>query len=159
MIFHAPVAPFNKEKDGFYSVTFPNVPAFREEPRMPPEDQVRAWMLVYYTRRSDKETPQGYWNYYGKKVYEVTKGLIKVNDDIRRAATEAIGDAATPEQKLQRLFEYCRAKVKNAYDDASGFTDADREKMKKNNNPGDTLKRGMGTGEDISLLACLCRRV
>ena len=52
--FHGTNSPFVKEKNGFYSTTMTNMPALKEEPQMPPEDQVRTWMLVYYTRRSEE---------------------------------------------------------------------------------------------------------
>jgi hypothetical protein len=77
---------------------------------------------------------------------------MKVNDEVKKAAAAAIGDATTPEQKLERLFEFCRSKIKNTSDDASGMTSADRAKLKDNKTPADTLKRGMGTRDDISLL-------
>ena len=48
-MFNGRFEPFQKEKDGYSSTTLKNVPAFREEPHMPPEDQVRTWLLVYYT--------------------------------------------------------------------------------------------------------------
>jgi hypothetical protein len=44
--FHLPNIPFVKERDGYYSISYNNAPAFHEEPRMPPEDQVRSWMLL-----------------------------------------------------------------------------------------------------------------
>jgi hypothetical protein len=53
---------------------------------------------------------------------------------------------------LQRLFDFCRDKIKNATDDASGLTPDERKKLKNNNNPSDTLKRGTGTAADIDLL-------
>jgi hypothetical protein len=149
--FNGPNVPLQKEKNGFVSATVNNVPAFREEPRMPPEDQVRRWMLIFYSQDSNID-PKRYWSETGKRFYEAFKPMIKANDEIKRASAEAIGDASLPEQKLERLFNYCRAKIKNVSDDASGVTQEAREKMKKNNNPGDTLKRGMGTWFDINIL-------
>jgi hypothetical protein len=149
--FHAQASPFVKEKNGFVSTQMTNVPAFREEPHMPPENQVRPWMLIYYSE--DKNlAPDKYWKDLGKRVYEMFKSEMKVNDEVRKAAATAIGDATTPEQKLERLFNFCRAQVKNVNDDASGLTEADRAKLKDNKSPADTLKRGMGTSFDISML-------
>ncbi len=65
---------------------------------------------------------------------------MKVNDDVRKAATEAIGDASTPEQKLERLLAFVRTKIKNVNDDATTMTEQERKKLKDNRNPGDTLK-------------------
>ncbi|HEX3560742.1 MAG TPA: DUF3857 domain-containing protein [Pyrinomonadaceae bacterium] len=149
--FHTGAANFVKEKDGSYSMTQTNVPAFREEPRMPPEYAVRPWMLVYYS--ADMPTnPDQFWRDYGRKVAVALKPLLKVNDDIRKAATEAVGDAQTPEQKLERLFDFARAKVKRYTDDAAGLTAEQLKKVKENKSPADTLKRGLGTGADIDLL-------
>src|SRR5262245_42774804 len=144
-------ASFVPDKDGYNRTEMANLPAFREEPHMPPADQVRTWMLVYYAP-DDKKDPMTYWKDLGKRFHEVVKGEMKVNDEIRRAATEAIGDATTPEQKLERLFNFCRTKIKNINDDASGLTADQLKKMKENKSPADTLKRGYGTGTDIDFL-------
>jgi transglutaminase-like putative cysteine protease len=149
--FQANPPQFVKEKDGYYRVELTNMPAFREEPHMPPEDQVKAWMLVYYAP-DVKKAPMEYWKEEGKRTYEQRKGDMKVNDDIRRASVEAVGDAATPEQKLERIFNFCRTKIKNVNDDASGLTAEQREKLKENRSPADTLKRGYGSGPDINFL-------
>ena len=150
-MFNGDPVPFSREKDGFYSTGMNNVPAFHDEPRMPPENQVRTWMLVYYS--TDKPTaPAQYWPKLGKELYEESKSSLKVNDDIRKAASAAIGDASAPEQKLQRLFDFCRARIKNINSHVSGLTEADRLKLKKNESPADTLKREVGTGQDINFL-------
>jgi hypothetical protein len=150
-MFNGEASPPVKEKDGFYTTMMTNVPAMHEEPRMPPEDQVKTWMLLFYSR--DKPLPpQEYWAKLGRELYEAVKPRMKVNDDVKKASAAAIGDATTPEQKLQRLFEFCRTKIKNINSVTSGLTDADREKLKSNESPADTLKRGMGDGGDIDQL-------
>jgi hypothetical protein len=150
-VFNGQSSPMVQEKDGFFSTSMSNMPAFHEEARMPPEDQVRTWMFVFYS--SDKALPpQQYWPKHAKEMYDVFKSSTKVNDDVKRAAAAAIGDAATPEQKLQRLFDFCQTKIKNKNSSSSGLTDIDREKLKKNETPADTLKRGIGDGSDITLL-------
>ena len=71
--------PFNKEKDGFYSISMSNMPAFHEEPRMPPEDSVRPWMLIYYSE-DKKLTADQFWKDFGKQQYEKNKSRMKLND-------------------------------------------------------------------------------
>lgn len=144
-------SPFAKEKDGFWATSMTNMPALHEEPRMPPENQLKTWMLIYYTK-DEKIDAEKYWFDLGKRIYENTKSLIKVNDDVRQAAASAIADAKTDDEKIARLFELCRTKIKNISDDASGISPEERKKIKENKTPGDTLKRAMGTGDDIDLL-------
>ncbi|HEX7315107.1 MAG TPA: DUF3857 domain-containing protein [Pyrinomonadaceae bacterium] len=149
--FQGNTTPFFKDKDGYYVTSMTNVPAFREEPRMPPEYSIRPWMLVYYT--SERATDANkFWDAYGRRMGASFKSLVKVNDDVRKAATEAVGDAQTPEQKLEKLYAFVRAKVKRYNDDALGLTPEQLKKIKENKSPADTLKRGLGDGKDIDLL-------
>lgn len=142
---------FTKEKNGFHSTMMTNVPAYREEAHMPPEDKVRTWMLVYYMQEN-KLDPQKYWSDVGKRLYEGFKPRTKVNDDVRKAATEAVGSATTADEKLLKILEFCRTKIKNVNSDTSGMNSEEMKKLKENNNPGDTLKRGYGDSNDIDCL-------
>lgn len=150
-MFNGSFQPFQKEKGGFYSTGMTNVPALNTESRMPPEDNVKRWMLIYYSN-ADKPDPTKFWNEFGKRVFDRTKSYTKVSDEVKAAATQAMGDASTPDQKLERLYRFCQTRIRNVSDDASGLTPEERKKMKENNNPSDTLKRGYGTGFDIDLL-------
>lgn len=149
--FNSQSAPFTKEKDGFYSFSMNKVPAFHEEARMPPEDSVRPWMLLYYSKERNLESDK-FWKDYGKKTYEDYKPLMKVSDEVKVAAATAIGGATTPEAKLEKLFEFCRSTIKNINDDASGLTRDERAKIKGSKSPAETLARKMGTGQDIDML-------
>ncbi len=149
--FNGAASPFTKEKDGYYGVTMTNVPAFHEEARMPPEDAVRPWMLIYYSQDTNL-TGETFWQDFGKKTYDEYKSRMKVSDEVKTASAAAIEGAATPQEKLEKLFEFCRSKIKNSNDDASGLTPDERAKLKENKSPADTLKRGMGTGTDIDML-------
>ncbi|HEU4794935.1 MAG TPA: DUF3857 and transglutaminase domain-containing protein, partial [Pyrinomonadaceae bacterium] len=149
---HGTSSPWVKEKNGFYSTTMNNMPAMLEESRMPPENQVKTWMLVYYSTGDNKPDPNKYWMEVGKNYYERTKSLIKPNDEVKQMAASLIADAKTDDEKLARLFEFVRTKIKNTDDDSSGLTSEERAKLKENKNPGDTLKRGMGSIIDIDCL-------
>src|SRR5262245_43862124 len=92
MTFQIDQPKFVKERDDYYRIELANMRAFREEPHMPPEDQVKSWMLVYYAPDVKKQ-PTEYWKEEGKRTYEEHKGSMKINDDIRRAAADAIGEA------------------------------------------------------------------
>ena len=151
MPFNIGETRFVSDKDGFSKLTLNNVPAFHEEPQMPPEDQVRSWVFLYYTDDT-KLSQEQFWKDKGKVYYDIVKDSMKVNDDVKTAVVGIVGDAATPEAKLQRIYDFCRLKIKNTSDDASGISDDERKKLKENKSPADTLKRGMGTGSDVDML-------
>jgi hypothetical protein len=109
-------------------------------------------MLVYYTA-DEKPDPQLYWKRIGKVLNDIFKDNVKLNDDVKKAAVEIVGDAQTPEQKLERIYDFCRLKIKNLSDDATGMTEEDRVKqIKKGAKPADTLKLGRGTAQDVDEL-------
>lgn len=146
--FQANPSRLIKESDGYYATSQTNVPAYRPEPDMPPEDQVRSWMLIYYSEDKKLE-PEKYWREVGRETYTRVKPLLKVNGDVKRISAEVIGDASTPEQKIEKLFRYCRTNLKNLY--AEGTSAEERLDAKVNKSPADTLKQGAGTSRDINL--------
>jgi len=152
IMLHGKTTPWTKAKNGFYSTVMTDVPAMPDEARMPPEDQVKMWMLVYYAAGDKRPDPEKYWGEYAKNFYESTKSFIKPNDEVKKTAASLIADAKTDDEKLAKLFEFCRTKIKNASDDASGLTAEERAKVKDNKSPSDTLKRGIGSSVDIDLL-------
>lgn len=153
MPFHIGETRFVKDKDGFSKLTLSDVPAFRPEPFMPPEDEVRSWVFLYYTENTEtKLDPDKYWNSLGKSFYDTFKDLMKPNDDVKTAVVGIVGDAATPEEKLQRIYDFCLAKIRNVDDDANGMSEDEKKKVKENKSPGNTLKRGIGSSLDIDML-------
>ncbi len=143
--------PFAKEKGGYYSTTMTNVPALYQESRMPPENEIKTWMLIFYAR-DNKSDPDKYWSDFGKRIYDSTKSLLKVNDVVRQKATELTSGATSDEEKVDRLFHFCRTEIRNVSRHASELTTEERKKLKENKSPSDTLKRGMGYAGDIDLL-------
>lgn len=138
-----------KEKDGFYSATMTNVPAFHEESYMPPEDTVRPWMLVYYSE--DKTlAPDPFWADYAKKTHESVKDLIKPNDNMRKAVATIVAEGDEPYKKLEKIFLFCRNKIKNA--SYLKVSESEMKQAKNNKTPNDTLKTEIGSGLDIDLL-------
>lgn len=146
---HGPNTKWVKEKGGYYSATMTNMPAVYEESRMPPEDEVKTWILVFYQQiSSDKPNAEKYWLDYAKSFYERTKPLLKPNDEVKELATSLTSTAKTDDEKIANLFDFCRHKIKST----KGLTPDERAKLKENKTPSDTLKRGIGTGGDIDLL-------
>ena len=140
---------FTKEKNGFQVATVKNMPAFREEPMMPPEDSVRSWATVRYLTLLS--LIYGY-NMIGAQVYIGFKPYLKVDKEIKAKVAEITAGVDSAEDQIDKIFEFCRNNIKNTSDKNLGFTEDDLEKLKENKKPSDTLKRGIGPGIDINLL-------
>ncbi|MGI8467652.1 MAG: DUF3857 domain-containing transglutaminase family protein [Pyrinomonadaceae bacterium] len=148
--FNAGNTKFEKDKDGFSRATMTNVPAFHEEPNMLPEDEVRSWMYIYYSSNPTTNA-EAYWKEISKFVYDGSKNSLKPNDDIKRAAAEITNGASSDEEKLKKIYDYCKTEIKNiAY--TPNVSDDDRKKVRDSKTASDTLKLKMGSGGDIDAL-------
>jgi hypothetical protein len=94
--------PFSPERDGFESISVNNIPAYEDEPLMPSEWMVRPWALLYYAE-DKKINPDKYWADVAKKSYGTLKPYMKVNDDVKSAADEAVAGAKDPAEKVARV--------------------------------------------------------
>jgi hypothetical protein len=145
--YHTPDLIFRDEAKDFRSTTLTNVPAFRPEPQMPCVDCVRPWMLLY---TSYGGYGISFWDAMGKRIYDETAGKIKPNDELRGAASEAIGSATTIEEKLARLYQFCQTKIRNLSDPQ--LSEAERAAYRENKSATDTLRSKLGSGRDVNLL-------
>jgi hypothetical protein len=142
---------FKKEPDGYYATSMSNMPAFRKEPYMPPEDQLRAWMLLYY-EEDKKIDAEKYWKDLGKSDYTLFKQRIGADGLVKRTATEIVSGIDKPAEKLAALDLFCRTKIQNASSSTSQMTAEQRKAVKENHSPGDTLKQKAGRFMDIDYL-------
>lgn len=149
--FNVNNSPFVKEKDGYWVTSASNIPSFKDEPRMPPEYSIRPWLLLYYTKPGKVE-PEKFWKDYGTREFDSHKSLMKASDEVKQAAVEAIGASTDPEEKVHKIFDYVKTKIRNPYDDRLNLSADELKSVKENKNPSDTLKRGQGTGHDINML-------
>lgn len=143
---------FTEDSKGIYSTVMRDVKAFRGEPHMPSEYTVKPWVLAYYGSDKAAGPPAAYWREVGKNYYKYARDRIKENGDLRNAANKAIGDATGTLEKIRRVFDFCRANVKNIFDDSTGMTPDDQDKFVPNKTSAEVLKRGLGTGSDIDML-------
>jgi len=156
---------FVKDEKGFYLATRTNVPALNEEPRMPPEDMVRAWMLLTGARLTltdasafsisfvvkDPSDPICYWGAVATENAAITKFMNKSSKDIKAAAAEITAGAATSEEKLRKLYEFCQTQIKNTSFDPT-LTDDERTKLPQIKSVDDVLKRKSASSQFVDML-------
>lgn len=141
---------FEKDKDGFYRATMTNLPAYKEEPVGLPEDEVRSWIYIYYTRDTLKDASE-YWSRISKTFFDSGKNSMKPNDEVKAATTQLIAGAATDDEKLKRIFDFVKTQIKNVTY-AENASDEEKKKSGERRSPGDTLKSRFGRAGDIDAL-------
>ena len=140
-----PQMRFMLDAEGFYVGTRENVPAFKEEAQMPPDDEVRQWVLLSYSSYNGFR-----WGFFGNAIGMRFDEMIKPSKEIEQKARELAANAQNDDEKLRSIFDFTQKQIKNISFDAS-VTDEQRENI-KNKKASDTLKRGMGDAADIDLL-------
>ena len=134
-------------RDGFDVLTVRNVPAFHEEPYSPPEYSAKQWILIYYEENS--KSKDKYWTALGKDRYHQYSEMVKVNGELKATAEEIISGAASDDEKLAKLMDFCRTHIKDVKGDE--ITTAELDKAKANRNTLDTIKRKEGDDLDIQM--------
>jgi len=147
--FNMPPPQFQKEKNGFQFTTVTKMPAFREGPLMPPEDNVRSWAMIKYQNLFSLLAGYQVAEY---ELNRMSQPYLKVDEEIKSKSAEIVAGANTPEEKLEKIFAFCRANIKNTSDKSSGYTREEIRKLKENKKSADTLQRGVGPAIDIDLL-------
>lgn len=143
---------FIKDKGGFYRATMENVPAIKQEPQMPPEDEVRSWLVLYYTNDTKGDTSD-FWARVGgyiARTWEI-KDTLKPGKELKAAAAQITAGANTPDEKIAKIFEFAKTKIKNITYDTQ-LTDEQKEDIKPNKSTADTYKKMQGTSTDINEL-------
>jgi hypothetical protein len=126
--FNCQPSKLQLERDGFNSTTVENVPAFKEEPLMPGEANVRPWVLFLYMEDGKRE-PAKYWEKTGKENYNEMKASLRLNDEIKAAAAQAVGGAKDDRAKVEALIRYLRKSFRGFFD--ARVSEAERAKVVK----------------------------
>lgn len=154
--FNAETTPFTPIKGGYFTTTAQRIPAFVAEPHMPPEDQVRAWLLVYYTPDPQPDASE-YWKDVGRRMAAAFESSTKPTRPIRALAASLAGSAPTEDEKLRRLHDYCRTGIRRLVRDAAPNAPKDPAPQ-RNESAAEVLDRKAGNAYGTNLLfAALAR--
>ena len=160
---------FVKDKDGYWLASRTDVPSMKDEPNMPPEDEVRAWMrltgvhseTVNFTEDIDGYTetrvikdpsdPAKYWGSVGLQHASLTIFMNKNSGSVKKIAEGIVAGAANDDEKLRKLYEFCQTQISNTSYDPS-LTDEMREKLPREKSVSDLIKKRSGSSGFIDML-------
>jgi hypothetical protein len=149
---HCKPTPFKMAPGGFEMTSLRDIPAFKAEPFMPGEWQVRPWMLIFYRDETTKDSDK-FWRAEGKRIYDQFRQRMRITDGIKAKAASLAEGADSDEAKAVRIANFCRTSLKNV--GYSAVPAADREEFFKkggNKHTGEVLDKMMGTSVDLDLL-------
>lgn len=147
------------DKDGGFEVKLYNIPAFEEEENMPPQLEVRGWLFVAKTFPLFP-TDKAIWKELSLEWGDEFNMAAKPSGPIKKKAGELAAGAATDEEKLRRLYDFCQGEIFNTTYRTTVELQAgiDKHKDEDAQSPAKTLERGRGRWDEINLLfAALAR--
>lgn len=150
--YNMPDTRFIDDRNGFRVGTMTNVPAYKDEPYMPPDDEVRKWTYLRYVTLGSLFQ----WNTLGGSWEFILKKLAKPNKEVKAKAEQLVAGAASDEEKIRNIYNFVQNSIKNvAYD--RNLNEEQIEKLDVKD-ADDALKRGMGKSFHLDMLfAALAR--
>lgn len=142
---------FVKDKGGYHKAELTNVPSIKTEDYMPPEDEVRSWLLPYYADL--KEDSMDFWARAGgyiARAFDI-KDTLKPGKEMKAAAATIAAGATTPDEQMAKIYEFCKTKIKNITYDTT-MTEEQKDEIKPSKSTMDTYKKLQGTDDDINEL-------
>lgn len=146
--YNMPETRFTEDRanKGFYVATMHNVPSLKEEPYMPPDDEVKRWVYLQYQNIGTLFQ----WSFLSTGYGDFLKKVSKPNREIKQKVAELTAGISTDEEKLRKLYDFTQRQIKNISYDRS-ITEEQRENVKIKD-ADDVLKNGMGNAAYIDLL-------
>lgn len=109
--FHCSPSPIKMDNEGWDETSVENLPALHTEPYAPSQPNLEQWALLYY-RENDTRDSKKFWDSEGKKLYKELKESLKLSDDLKAAANDAVSGATSDADKIDRLGDYLRKHVR-----------------------------------------------
>jgi transglutaminase-like putative cysteine protease len=128
--------------DGFFVASMNNVPAYKEEPRMPPDEETRQWAYLSYNSRGRGLN----WSILILGASQYFDAATAPDEPIREKARQLTNGVSGDREKLKKLYEFVQNQIKNVSFESSGSSNI---KIKRTS---DVLKYGAGDAQHIDLL-------
>jgi hypothetical protein len=129
-----------------------NVPAFRTEDYMPPENELKARVDFTYSDETYEKDPTKYWKKKGKKLYDSVESFVGKRKAMEDAVAQIVSPGDSPEVKLQKIYARVQQLRNTSYEVRKTEEQRKREKEKEAGNVDELWKKGAGNGQQLTWL-------
>lgn len=130
-------------------LTRENIPAFIEEPFMPPASLMKLRVYFYYEQSLKKED---YWKSEGKFWNKDVEEFVGHNRGVSEALAKVISPADSAEQKVRKVYAFVAGLENQDYIPERTAQEEKALELKSNKNAGDVLDHHSGTHDDLNRL-------
>ena len=142
---------FEQEPLGHFGFAVHDMPALKDEPYMPPQDQVRGWILLFYSPKIDLDHEK-FWKDTGKDLAREFGGYLDTGGAVKKKAAELTASLSTSEEKIEAVRQFVLNDIKNIHHERYGVTAAERQQLKEKRKLSDALADGYATGNEMNYL-------
>jgi uncharacterized protein DUF3857 len=146
-------APPKQDNDKTLRLETSDVPPFEEEDYMPPENELKFRVdFVYDTDPNPEKEPDKFWKKIGKQKYSAAESFVGKRKAMEDAVSQVVAPTDSAEVKLQKIYAHCQQIRNLSYERSRTEQERKRSDLKPVNNVEDLIKRGYGSGWDITWL-------
>jgi transglutaminase-like putative cysteine protease len=144
---------FKETEDRFFVGTMTNVPSFKAEPYMPPDDQVRLWTLLSYSALNVGDQALSSmlgWSFFSNRYSGLHGFITKSDKKIKKIADEITAGTTSDEDKVKKIYGYVQSQIRNISYDTT-LTEKQREDIDIDRIE-DIVKERAGSAYHVNLL-------
>ncbi len=143
--------PPKQGNDSVIRLEAANIPAFKTEDYMPPENELKSRVDFIYSSEFIKEQDK-YWESNGKKWNSNLESFINKRKAMEQAVAEIVSPNDPPEVKLQKIYDRVQQLRNTSYEVQKSEKEQKREKQKQADNVEQLWKEGYGNGTALTWL-------
>ena len=143
--------PPKQGNDSVIRLETSNIPAFKTEDYMPPENELKSRVDFIYSTEYIKEQDK-YWESVGKKWNSTVESFINKRKAMEEAVAQIVSPSDSPEVKLQKIYERVQQFRNTSYEVEKTEKEQKREKQKQAENVEQLWKAGYGNGTALTWL-------
>jgi len=129
-----------------------DIPAFRTEDYMPPENEMKSRVDFIYSDEYFEKDATTYWKKRGKKLNDRLESFVGKRKAMEQAVAEIVSPSDTPEVKLQKIYARVQQLRNTSYEKEKTEQEQKREKEKEPESVEQVWKKQYGAGWELTWL-------
>ena len=129
-----------------------DVPAFRTEDYMPPENEMKSRVDFTYSDEAVDKDPAQFWKRRGKKLNDQLESFVGKRKAMEQAVAQIVSPSDSQEVKLQKIYARVQQLRNTSYEVRKTEQEQKREKEKEASNVEEVWKRGYADGGHLTWL-------
>lgn len=126
-----------------------NIPAFIEEPFMPPASLLK-WRVYFYYQSTLK--PEEYWKTHGKFWNRDVESFVDRKTGVSEALAKIVSPADDPEQKVRKIYAFVTGLENQSYIPERTSQEVKTLELKPNNGADEVLEHRSGAHDNLNRL-------